>query len=74
MKYNDEMGYEKMQFDMEVAREISERITEQNDAVKGKGNANKAVARRNQKRHQRETISNKEMGGVIGNWLKKDGD
>lgn len=74
MKYNDEMGYEKMQFDMEIAREISERITEQNDAAKGKGNANKAVARRNQKRHQRETISNKEMGGVVGNWLKKDGD
>ncbi len=74
MKYNDEMGYEKMQFDMEIAREISERITEQNDAANGKGNANKAVARRNQKRHQRETISNKQMGGVIGNWLKGDGD
>lgn len=74
MKYNDEMGYEKMQFDMEIAREISERITEQNDAAKGKGNANQAVARRNQKRHQRETISNKEMGGVVGNWLNKSGD
>ena len=44
------MGYEMMQFDMEVAREISERITEQHNTANGKSNANNAVARRNQKR------------------------
>tara|TARA_R110002126_G_scaffold18370_4_gene70513 strand:+ start:824 stop:1033 length:210 start_codon:yes stop_codon:yes gene_type:complete len=69
------MGYEMMQFDMEVAREISERITEQHNTANGKSNANNAVARRNQKRHQRdkETISNKKMGGILDDWLK-DGD
>jgi len=61
-----------MQFDMEVAREISERITEQHEASKGKGNANKAVARRDQKRQER--ISNQEMGGIVGNWINKKGD
>ena len=59
-----------MQFDMEVAREISERIKEQSDSSKGKGNANKAVAKRNQER-ERRSLSSKEMGGVLGDWIKE---
>ena len=71
MKYNEENGYEKMQFDMEVAREISERITEQTEKAKRKGGASHkdakgAVARRNQKRAER--IKGKDLSDMIGKW------
>lgn len=71
MKYNEEDGYERMQFDMGVAATISERIKQQTDASKGKADAKAAVARRNQKRKERATINNKEMGNVLKNWVSE---
>lgn len=60
-----------MQFDMEIAREISERITEQHEQAKrgngGSRAARRAVAKRNQQRH----IQNqKEVGDSVSDWLK----
>ena len=70
LKYNEENGYERMQFDMEVAREISERITEQHEAAKSgrktSGNAKGAVARRNQRRAER--VEGKDLSDMIGKW------
>ena len=59
-----------MQFDMEVAREISERITEQHEAAKSgrksSGSAKSAVARRNQRRAER--VEGKDLSDMIGKW------
>lgn len=59
-KYDDEMGWELLQFDISVASEINERISEQHEDAK------KAVARRNQKR---EMVSSSEMGSIMDNWV-----
>lgn len=73
LKYNEENGYERMQFDMEVAREISERITEQHEAAKSgrksSADARSAVARRNQRRAER--IEGKELSDMIGKWASE---
>ena len=70
LKYNEENGYERMQFDMEVAREISERITEQHEAAKSgrksPTDARSAVARRNQRRAER--VEGKDLSDMIGKW------
>lgn len=70
MKYNEEKGYERMQFDMEVAKEISERISEQTESAKkgghSKSSAKSAVARRNQKRAER--IEGKDLSDMLGKW------
>ena len=71
MKYNEEDGYERMQFDMGVAATISERIKEQSDASKGKADAKGAVARRNQKRKDRATISGKQTNNVLKDWVSE---
>lgn len=56
-----------LEFDLTIAAEISERITEQTEkATSNRGNAKKAVARRNQKR---ATISSQQMGSVIDDWV-----
>jgi hypothetical protein len=60
------MGYEMLQFDMIVAAEISDRIKEQHDEANSKIDANRAVARRNQKRSER--ISQKDMGNFMEQW------
>jgi hypothetical protein len=66
-KYNCEGGFIMLEFDLIIAAEISERITEQTEqATNNRGNAKKAVARRNQKR---ATISSKQMGSVINDWV-----
>lgn len=59
-----------MQFDMEIAREISERITEQHESGKrkngGSRSAREAVANRNRKR---EMVSGKEVENEMSKWL-----
>ena len=59
-----------MQFDMEVANTISERITEQHEAAKkgrkSAGDAKSAVARRNQKRAER--VDGKGLSDMLGKW------
>lgn len=68
-KYDCEDGMLKMEYDMMIASEISERISEQMEEAKGKIDANKAVARRNQRRADRPMISPKEMGETLSGWL-----
>ena len=64
------MGYERMEFDILVAGEISDRIREQTEESKSKSSPQKAVAKRNQKREQRkESISSNEMGDIIKKWV-----
>jgi len=69
-KYDCEGGFHMLEFDLAIAAEISERITEQHEEATKKhssSKANKAVARRNQKREQR--ISSKEMGNIMNEWV-----
>ena len=61
-RYDDETGFELLQFDMSVALEINERITEQTEQM----NAKRAVAKRNQ---NRERISSKDMGSIMDKWV-----
>lgn len=68
-KYDCEGGFDKLEFDLAIASEISERITEQHEEAQGKNSssrARKAVAKRNQ---NRATISGKEMGSIMDKWV-----
>ncbi len=60
-----------MQFDMEIAREISERITEQHEQAKrgngGSRAARRAVAKRNQRRAAMQ--NQEEVGNAVDKWL-----
>jgi len=62
-----------MQFDMEIAREISERITEQHEQAKsnrgngGSRSAKRAVAKRNQRRAAMQNQA--EVGNAVDKWL-----
>lgn len=60
-RYDDETGYELLQFDISVAAEINERIKEQTDEM----DAKRAVAKRNQRR---EKISSAQMGSIMEEW------
>lgn len=60
-RYDDETGYELLQFDISVAAEINERIKEQTDEM----DAKRAVAKRNQRR---EKISSAQMGSIMEKW------
>jgi hypothetical protein len=60
-RYDDETGYEMLQFDISVAAEINERIKEQTDEM----DAKRAVAKRNQRR---EKISSAQMGSIMEEW------
>lgn len=72
-RYDDELGYQRMEFDLHIAAEIGERIKEQTEESKGSSNAKSAVARRNQKRHQQqEKISSEQMGGIINDWVTEE--
>lgn len=63
-RYDDETGYEMLQFDISVAAEINERIKEQTEEM----DANRAVAKRNQRR---EKISSEKMGSIMQNWVEE---
>lgn len=63
-RYDDETGYEMLQFDISVAAEINERIKEQTEEM----DANRAVAKRNQRR---EKISSETMGSIMENWVEE---
>lgn len=61
-RYDDETGYELLQFDISVAAEINERIKEQTEEM----DAKRAVAKRNQRR---EKISSAQMGSIMEEWV-----
>lgn len=63
-RYDDETGYEMLQFDISVAAEINQRIKEQTEEM----DANRAVAKRNQRR---EKISSETMGSIMQNWVEE---
>ena len=62
-RYNCEGGRDKLQYDVLVAAEISERINEQHEEAQGKRDAKKSVAKRNKKREERMT--GKQLGQVL---------
>jgi len=62
-RYNCEGGRNKLQYDMLIAAEISERINEQHEEAQGKRDAKKSVAKRNKRREHR--MSGKELGQVL---------
>lgn len=71
-RYDDENGYQRMEFDLHIAAEIGERIKEQTEEANSKSKAKSAVARRKQRRHAAETISSEKMGGIMNDWVSGD--
>ena len=71
-KYNCKGGLLKLEFDMIIASEMAERISEQYDEAKGEvgsRQAKKAVARRNQKRSA-AIRDQAEVASKLEGWLK----
>lgn len=71
-KYNCKGGLLKLEFDMIIASEMAERISEQYDEAKGQvgsRQAKKAVARRNQKRSA-AIRDQAEVANKLEGWLK----
>ena len=71
-KYNCKGGLLKLEFDMIIASEMAERISEQYDEAKGQvgsRQAKKAVARRNQKRSA-AIRDQAEVASKLEGWLK----
>ena len=62
-KYDCRGGWFKLEYDLAIAGEMSDRIGEQMDE---KRDANAMVARRNQKRQA--MITSKEMGSILTDW------
>tara|TARA_R110000824_G_scaffold14011_1_gene60260 strand:+ start:363 stop:596 length:234 start_codon:yes stop_codon:yes gene_type:complete len=62
-RYDCEGGQEKLQFDLSIAAEISDRIREQTDEAKGNRDAKRAVANRDKNRAMRMT--GKDLGEVL---------
>ena len=62
-RYDDETGYEMLQFDLTVAAEINDRIKEQTEEVSAK----RAVAKRNQKRASMASSGN--VGEMMDKWV-----
>jgi hypothetical protein len=70
-KYDCEGGFVKLEFDLAIASEISERITEQHEEIQSKqssSRAKKAVAKRNQKR---ATVSGEKINSVMEKWVEE---
>ena len=67
-RYDSEGGWERMELDLLVAAEMSDRIVEQTADAKDRSKA--AVARRNQKRVQK--MDSKGLGDALGGWLGGD--
>ncbi len=62
-KYDCAGGWFKLEYDLAIAGEMSDRLSEQMDE---KRDANAMVARRNQKRAA--MIDSKEMGNIMKDW------
>jgi len=67
-KYDCKGGWIKLDYDLEIALEISSRIKEQYDEKDNKMDAKKAVARRNQRRAESATVKPKDMGNMLKEW------
>ena len=67
-KYDCEGGWIKLEYDLEIALEITKRISDQYDEQNNKLDAKKVVARRNQRRAERATVNPKDMGNIMKKW------
>ncbi len=66
-KYDCEGGWFKLEYDLAIASEMSDRLSEQMDEKSNNGK--QAVANRNQKRAQAAAmIDSKEMGSILTDW------
>ena len=73
MKYNEQGGWRRMDFDIAVASEMSDRIAEQHEKAKAEGSARArrggaqaAVTRRNKRREQEgRTMTGGELGKLL---------
>ena len=70
-RYDREGGFARLEFDLSVAAEIGDRITEQVEESKGKADAKSAVARRNQRREAQKTDA-AGLAGVLNDWMGED--
>lgn len=62
-KYDGEGGQIRLQYDLAIAAELSDRIREQTDEAKNKRDGKRAVAERNKNRAMR--MSGKKLGEVL---------